>query len=325
MIRRQNLVRIIVSLAGLGLLVFLLCRLGPNNVLSLFRQISWRFLVIVLIYGTEELVRAAALRQCLPRESCPAFRTIVHIRLIGEAVRAVTLTGPLLSEPTRAWLIRKQGVRSSEAVAATIGEYAANTFVSAFLTVAGVIYLFKCLEPPDDLRVAGSVLLCASAGYMVGVVIALSRRARFLRSVATRFARLPGMQSRTSARLESAGQTGDALFLALRDRPGTPLRLLALECVAQTLLLVETYWSLISMGLNTSFLTASLAEILTKLANVAFVGVAEGAYVFLFHALALPVTAGFTLALVKRLRSLALAVIGLASLSLISIRSPRRR
>jgi hypothetical protein len=103
---RRSFVRILVSLAGLGVLVFLFYRLGPNNVLPLFRQIGWRFLVIVFIYGSEELIRAAALLQCLPRESRPVFRQIVYIRLIGEAVRAVTLTGPLLSEPTRAWFIR---------------------------------------------------------------------------------------------------------------------------------------------------------------------------------------------------------------------------
>jgi hypothetical protein len=190
-----------------------------------------------------------------------------------------------LSEPTRAWFIRKQGVRSSEAIAAAIGEYAANTFVSAFLTVIGVIYLFKYLEAPKELRVAGSILLYASAGYMLAVVVIVYRRTYVAQTI--------------------------------RDTAGTLPRLIAFECVAQGLLLLETYWALISMGLVISFLWASLAEILTKIANVAFVGVTEGAYVFLFNTLGLPAAAGFTLSLIKRLRSFVLAFVGLGSLAII--------
>jgi hypothetical protein len=82
-------------------------------------------------------------------------------------------------------------------------------------------------------------------------------------------------------------------------------------------LLVETYWVLKSMGLMTSFMKASLVEALSKIANVAFAGLAEGAYAFIFQAFGLPAAAGFTLSLVKRLRSLAIAAIGLGVIALI--------
>jgi hypothetical protein len=280
----MSFVRALILFVGLGVLIILFYRLGPTNVLLLLQRMGWNFLVIVSIYAAEELLRAAALRQCLAPESRPGFLQIIHIRLIGEAVRAVTLTGPLLSEPTRAWLIRKQGVRTSEAMAAAVGEYSANAFVSALLTVVGVIYLFECGPVPKELRLAASILLFASAGYMVAAV-AIVKRQIYPRAFRSRSGRLP--------------------------------ELMILECVAQALLLVETYWALTSMGLVTSFVTASLAEILTKLANVAFVGVTEGAYAFLFHSLGLTAAAGFTLSLVKRLRSLVLAFVGLGSLSLI--------
>jgi hypothetical protein len=274
---RRGVIQLLVSLAGVAVLAILFYRLGPDNILSLFRQIGWRFLVIVLIYGASEFFRAVALLQCIPRESRPPFSKIVHIRLIGEAVRAVTLTGPLLSEPTRAWFISKQGVRVPEAVAAAVGEYASNTFVSALLTIAAVIYLFNFLDAPKELRVAGYVLMYASAGYMVAAMVIVYKRRRWL-------AVMP--------------------------------RLMVLECIAQALILVETYWALISMGVVTSFLMSSLAETLSKIANVVVVGVTEGAYAFLFHALGLPAAAGFTLSLLKRLRSFAIAFLGLGSFAL---------
>jgi hypothetical protein len=307
-------------LFALGILVLLFYRLGPDNILLLFHQMGWKFFGVVLIFGTAEIVRALALVQCLPGNSRPAFRKLVHIRLIGEAVRAVTLTGPLLSEPTRAWLIRKEGVPSSEAIAATVAEYSANSLMSALLTVAGVLYLFIYIQAPNELRVAAIVLLCGSAGYLLIAFVVLYRRAHLVSGIANAAAGLLGLRDRAAGKLLGIRRTEDMLLAVLRDRPQTLARIAALEFVSQFLLLVETYWALVSMGLMTSFLMASMAEILTKLANVAFAGVAEGAYALLFHALQLPAAAGFALSLVKRMRSLAYALIGLGILAMVPAR-----
>ena len=246
------------------------------------------------------------------------FRSkLVYIRLIGEGVRAVTLTGPFLSEPTRAWLIRRQGVPSSEAVAATVAEYAANSFVAAALTVAGVLYLLNYVQIPGEIRAAAIILLWGSAGYLAIACVVLLRRTHLASGIATAMIGLAGVRYRTAGKLAGLRRMEDMLLSILRDRPEVLARIAALEVVAQLLLLFETYWALISMGVMASFLTATLAEILTKLANVAFAGVAEGAYALLFHALGLPAAAGFTLSLVKRMRSLAFALIGLGILGVV--------
>jgi len=304
-------------LCAVGILVLLFYRLGPNNILVLLRQMGWRFFGVVLIFGVQEMIRAVALLNCLTSESRPAFRKLVYIRLIGEGVRAVTLTGPFLSEPTRAWLIRRQGVPSSEAVAATVAEYAANSFVAAALTVAGVLYLLNYLEVPRELRTAAIILLWGSAGYLAIACVVLLRRTHLVSGIATAVMGLAGPPHRAPGKLAGLRRMEDILLSILRDRPAALARIAALEFVAQFLLLLETYWALISMGVMASFLTATLAEILTKLANVAFAGVAEGAYALLFHALGLSAAAGFTLSLVKRMRSLAFALIGLGILALV--------
>src|SRR5215467_4831081 len=137
---------------------------------------GWKFFGVVLIFAVQEIVRALALVQCLPRDPRPAFRKLVQIRLIGEGIRAVTLTGPLLSEPTRAWLIRRQGVPSAEAVAATVAEYAANSFTSAFLTIAGTLYLLNYVQIPNELRAAAIVLMSGSAVYLAISFVVIYRR-----------------------------------------------------------------------------------------------------------------------------------------------------
>jgi len=315
-------VRTALCLVGLGVLVLLFFRLGPQNILALFHQIGWRFLGVVAIFGAQELVRAAALMQCLPGESRLRFRELLYIRFAGEAVRALTLTGPLLSEPARAWFIKKQGVASSAAAAAVIAEFTAHSFGSAVLMAAGALFLLCCLGTTSGgLRAAAAALLGASALYLVGAAVVLYRRIYLIGSVARAIVRLPGLRRRFRGNLTGVRRTEDALLLVLRDRPGTFGRLMALQLAAHALLILEAYWAILSMGLEVSLVTAFLAESLTKLAHVAlFVGAAEGAFALLFHGLGLPAAAGYTLSLIKRLRSLVVALLGLGSLALLQNR-----
>jgi len=166
-------------------------------------------------------------------------------------------------------------------------------------------------------------LFFGSVGYLAIAFIVLFHRTYVAAGTASAIARLTGLESRVAAALATLRRVEDALLFVLRDRPGPAARLAALECLAHFLLLFETYWALNSMGVVVSFVTAALVEILTKLANVASAGVTEGAYAFLFKALMLPPAAGFTLSLVKRLRSLALAAIGLGIMTVIPDRARR--
>jgi hypothetical protein len=285
-----SLFRIALSVAALCFIGALFYRLGPEKVFSLFGQVGWKFAGVVVIYGIEEMVRASALLQCFHGDSRPQFRELARISLLSEAARSITLTGPLVSEPTRAWLIRRQGVPSAQAVAATVTEYVANSLVSAVLTIGAVVYLSRRVGWAGPLRVWGTILLYGSTAYLVVGLVILFRRAR------------------------------------KADRLSSMARVTLLEVVAESLLLVETYWALTSMGLTTTFIGASLAEILTKVANVTFAGATEGGYAFLFSALGLPAAAGFTLALIKRLRSVAFALTGLGIFAVIdwSARWPGR-
>ena len=312
----RRLLHIIASLAGLGLFILLFYRLGPRDILALLRQIGWGFAGILFIYGAQLLVRAAALSHCLPDQSRPRFRELLRVRLIGETIRGLTLTGPFISEPATAWLIKKQGVKTSEAAAATIAEYVAHSFVSAFLTILAVMYFRQYTSKIKELHVAALVLMYGSTAYLAIAALVLCRRVYFIGSIAMALGHIPGLQRRIGGNLEQVRRMEDALLFVLRDRPVVLMRLMALEITAHALLILETYWAMISMRLNASFLTALVAEGMTKLANVAlFVGATEGAYAVLFLALGLPAAAGFTLSLLKRVRSLAIGLIGVGILA----------
>ncbi len=108
----------------------------------------------------------------------------------------------------------------------------------------------------------------------------------------------------------------EALLRSMRDRTRSFAQVMALETLAHALLVLETYWIMSCMKLSFPWYYPPLVESVTKVANMALcIGATEGAYAVIFESIGLASAAGFTLSLSKRLRGLALAGVGLASLS----------
>ncbi len=104
----------------------------------------------------------------------------------------------------------------------------------------------------------------------------------------------------------------------LRDRPLRFLTILAFELAAQALLVLELFLLLRTTKETFSFVDPFLIEAATKFVGLAFfvipgqVGATEGTYAVIFKIVGLSASAGFALAVARRLRSLLVAGVGLA-------------
>jgi hypothetical protein len=99
----------------------------------------------------------------------------------------------------------------------------------------------------------------------------------------------------------------EAISSALAERTKLA-RIFLLEISAQALLVCEVYWAIRSMGVAIPVRSAPLIEVMTRpLTVVEFVGATEVGFAVLFTWLGMPAAIGFTLSLVKTLRSLTAA------------------
>ena len=135
------MLRRLLLLAGLLLLIFLLWRLGPSQIIGLLARIGWYAPLIMALYAAHHAVRALALHCCVLRRGVLRYADALSIRLSGEAVHSLTWTGPFLAEPTRAWLLKRRGLTLQEGFAATITEYLINALVITGMSVVGLVYL----------------------------------------------------------------------------------------------------------------------------------------------------------------------------------------
>src|ERR671925_2180286 len=142
------MLRLVLLCGGGALLVLLLWRLGPSEILDALGQVGWYFVPVLLLGGAHHAMRALALRTCVLRSGMLRYGDALAIRLSGEAVQSLTFTGPVLSQPTKAWLLEAHGLSLKEGFAAAITEYLICSFVTAAMSIAGLLYLVVHYAPP---------------------------------------------------------------------------------------------------------------------------------------------------------------------------------
>ena len=113
----------------------------------------------------------------------------------------------------------------------------------------------------------------------------------------------------------------DVLLAFLHDRPRQLVATVAIEAAAQAFLVLELLAFLHALNLAVPLSHTFMIEGSTKVIGLAFVfvplqvGVAEGAYALIFDAIGLPPAAGLTLAFARRIRTIAVASVGLPVLA----------
>jgi hypothetical protein len=313
---RADTVRRLVPLVGLVLLVALFAQLGPERILSLLLSLGGNLLVIIAMFACHECVRAVALSRCLFPGHRPHFRQLLRIRFLGELAGALTRTGPFVAEPARAWMLAGQAVHGAHAYGAAAGELIANSCTSALVTIVAIGFTLRTRALSGQLFALSQVLLWGSITYVVVAVVALAWRVHVIGAILRLARTLPLVGRRLRTDPIQVRQIEDAIMHALIDRPVSLVQVLLLEILAQSILVFEIYWTIQSMGVAVSGSTALLVEALTKAANVIqFFGVTEAGYAVVLNWLGLTAAVGFTLSLVKLLRSLTASALGLGLLA----------
>jgi hypothetical protein len=322
----SRLLRTLLLLAGLALLVYLVVDVGPADILALLSRVGWGFVPITALHLGHQALRALALRLSAAQPGAVTYRDALAVRLSGEAVQFLTSTGPFLAEPSKALLLGRHGLTTTEGFAATIAEYLAYTFVSAAMLAAAMAYLVGRIDLGATLRNTALVLLVVSVLFLGVAIVAIVKRIYLIGSVLKWVGGLPAVGPRLQIEADAVRRMEDLLLSILSERPGRFSRILLLEAIANALLVVELWWILQSSGVPVGVGRALLLESAGKFTGLFFffvpgqIGASEGVNVVLFRALGLSAVAGVGVALARRVRSVVTAGAGLGALALMTRR-----
>jgi hypothetical protein len=215
----------------------------------------------------------------------------------------------------------RRGLTLTEGFAATISEYLVSLFVNAAMVIAALAYLIGHFHPAAGVSGIAVAVICASSAFLMVSAIAVTRRFYLIGAVVAGLARIGLLRGRWRPDMESINRMEDVLLAFLHDRPRQLVATVALEAAAQAFLVIELFVFLHALNLAGPLSYAFVIEGSTKVIGLAFavvplqVGVAEGAYALIFGAIGLPPAAGFTLAFARRIRTIAVASVGLPTLA----------
>ena len=310
--RHQRLIAVVAALIGAALFVYAVRRAGVAEIIEAVRRVGWGLIVILALAGFRFVVRAECWRWCLPpsvgsgvsRTAFPLPRALAAF-LAGDAVGNITPLGLLASEPTKVLLTRHH-LATRESVASLAVENLVYAVSVMAMVAIGLVVLVSSVEMPPLWRLA---LIAALLAMAAGGVIAL-------RAMRGTWDEARGARPRWRERLASIRDE------AVRFSGGHPQRLwrvFALDLVFHALAVLEVYITLewLLVGRSPTVVEAVAFEALNRVITAAFkfvpfrVGIDEASAGALAPILSVNPAAGVALAVVRKVRNLFWAAIGL--------------
>jgi hypothetical protein len=322
----------VVSLiAGLALLVWIIRRTGWDEIVHYLRALGFGAFVVLALSALRNLARAASWHFAIePAHRNVSFFTLINIMLAGEAIKYLTATGPILGEPAKAAMVRRQipllyGA-SSLAVENMI------YYLSVFLFILSVLPVLSMLGVASGVvKIAGYALAGGVIAAILIVYFAVRRRLYPLARALEAVSRLSSERRKEpiTRLVAKARALEDNVYNFYSRRRAAFLLILALNLLAHVINIFEVWLILDRMGLEGGLLEGFVIEAGTKVINLAFffvparAGVYESGNAVMLDALGLSASAGVALAIIRKLRALIWAAWGVGVIGLLVINDRR--
>ena len=314
-------VQTIAFLLGIGLLIFVINRVGVQPIFDALLRIGFGFFFLLAISGSRHIFRTIAMRAAVPTEHRRiSFLQAFAARLGGEAISFLTFTGPLLGEATKVALLRKRIPLTYGVPALVVDNLLYNLSVVFFILSGACVMLLSYQLPPVVYYVLIGIATVAALG-LLAAVLAAKRRIMLLSWVLDQLAQLRLSPKVLLKRRHHISYLESKVYDFYKHHPAAFFGMIACNLLAHASSVVEVYVTLRMLGLAPGVAQAYIIESLTKVINFAFgfvpgtIGVYEGGTEVILQALGFAAATGVALALVRKAGIVFWTTIGLLVLT----------
>lgn len=314
---KRNLLRVGLLIFGLGLLGGLLWKVGPEKVWNNIRQVGWGFFILLGLGLIWHLFATAAWRVLFDRNHpSVGYLTLLRIRLVGEALNTLTPLMNLGGEPLKVWLMRRHLGGASEGASYVLLD-------KTIYLLAALLYIGSGLAAGLTVLSGHPAVLAAAGGLFLALISALVwfiwRQARG-RTTSQLITPLEKVGLKLSGKTRERLAEVDAVMARFwAEHRGRFLLALLLHFLGRALRVVDLLTAIWLLGLSLGLLPAyfiSAAAVLINAVFAAIWGPYEAGHGFLFKAVGLSLSAGFSIGIIRRVRTLTFA--GLSYLLLVA-------
>jgi uncharacterized protein (TIRG00374 family) len=318
-------VRIVPLVAGLIILVFLLYKVGINEVVVNFRIIGWGVLPVLALSAIWKGVNTLAWILAFPPDvKRPSFLTLYRVGMAGDTINNLLPTGNVGGEVAKPYLLRPE-IRMAESLPAILANKTMELLSGVVFVGLGVCLALFTLPLPSRLRLAiGSAVVVG--GLFVGVISYVQRKHSFSRLL-TFLDRIGFEKFRLKEKADPVRRIDERLSAFYHHYPGRFFGCLSLRFLSRALGVLETWFILDLMGAEPTLAMAFLLVTLPLILTTALffvpggVGLSEAGHTYLASLFSMGSAAGLSLALIKRCRQLLWTVVGFFLLAPLQLRA----
>jgi Lysylphosphatidylglycerol synthase TM region len=321
-------IRSLASIASLALFVYVLERSGPAAVFNEVLLLGWGFAALILLSGLGHILGSAAWSYCVQtRKQRPRWVELFGPRLMGEALDDLTPAGPLLGETAKVAVVSRL-IPGEAGASSVVIENLIDALAGLLFILSGLVLALLKVTTPQRFRWIGGEL---AIGSLVAIALAVWIFRRRLLLVGRALEYLKRVKV-ARALIESHGHylrelERDILAFFLTHK-GLFLGVLMLEIASNFSGIAETYLILKIAAGHPSFVAAYLLESANRAVQLAFsfvpfgVGIEEAAAAATVQVFGYPGSEGVSLAVIRKIRSLFWAALGLLLAAKYSISRP---
>ena len=323
---------------GLALFAYLVHQTGLDTLAGYLQAMGWGFAIIIALAAARNLLRAASWYYAIdPAHRQIRFWSLMNVMLAGEAIKYLTAMGPLLGEPAKAAMVRRQ-VPLLHGVSSVVVENLIYNLTVFIVMLTGLPALAWLIDAPRRVQI-GASLFTAAIILSVGFVwLAVRGRWYILARALALVARLTSRHdaaiaqdrpARLAAAIARVRQVEDNIYAFYQHRRGAFFLIFAVNMAAHFINVVEVYVILALLGLPASLAAGFLIEAVTKVINGAFffvptrAGVYESGNALVLDGLGMTASAGVALALIRKLRAFVWVGYGLVIIGLLALKDRR--
>ncbi len=329
--RNSHFVRSLALVVSVALFVYMLHLTTPATILEKARLLGWGFVSLLLLSGVRQGLRTLAWRNCVePGGHRLNLLDLFGLRLVGEALNDITPAGPLLGETTKVVAVSRRMSTQSSASSVVI-ENLIYGLAAVLFMLSGVVLALLTLATSHGLRwLAGGLVICFLLSMLFCFWI-VNRRVLLLGMIIDR---LKGW-GLNWAFLDRHERDARVVEMSTYDffltRRSLFLYVLAIEIATNFTGIGEAYLVLKATTAHSSVLAAYLVESASRAVQLVFafvpfgLGVQEGVAAATLEAFGYAASEGVSLAVIRKIRTLVWAALGLLVAAKLSIaKSPEQ-
>ncbi len=308
--------RFLTALLGIGLLGYLVFRTGPDVVWKQIQAVGWGLCLIIILGGFSQFIKTCSWRQTFTCDiSGLTWSRSFASQLVSDAIGQVGVAGKVLGEGLRISLLRS-AVPLANGISAGAIDGALHTLTAVMIATSGIVVVLLLGYLSGNSRVYALLLVAVLVAAVIMAAVAVFRRLPLAGNAARAIGRLPQLQNWISGKQPIIDSAEHNLLLFYDKAPTAFWASLLLNLLWHLSAALEVYIVLRFMGTSITPFSAFVVEGLTKVINLVGalspgnLGTYEGGNMFIAKIFGATGTAGLTLALCRRARTLFWAGVG---------------